>query len=75
MGHRGVGKVDDGEARHCSDGEQASRREGERKRESRPARTLTPRRNSGGGGLRPQISGEAVKATATDVRWRRTCAA
>jgi hypothetical protein len=48
MGRWGSGKADDGEARHGSNDEQASLWEGERKRESRPARTLTPRRNSGG---------------------------
>jgi hypothetical protein len=48
---QGLGKVDDSEAQHGGNGEQASRRDGERKRGSRPARTLTPRRNSSGGSL------------------------
>jgi hypothetical protein len=45
----GLGKADDGEVQHDGDGEKASRREGEREGENRPARTITPRRNSGGG--------------------------
>jgi hypothetical protein len=43
-------------------------------RESRPARTLTPRWNSGGSS-RQQGSDEAVMATVAEVRWRRTRAA
>jgi hypothetical protein len=62
MGRRGPGKADSGEARHGGDGEQAPRREGERKGESRPARTLTPRWNSGGGS-RQQRSSEVATAT------------
>jgi hypothetical protein len=73
-GRRGPGKADDGEVRHDGDREQASWWEGERKRESRPVRTLTPRRNSGGSS-REQRSGEAATATSVEVRRLRTRAA
>jgi hypothetical protein len=73
-GRRGPGKADDREARHGGDSEQASRREGERKGENRPTKTLTPRRNSGGGS-RQQRSGEAAIATVTEVRQWWTCVA
>jgi hypothetical protein len=69
-GRWGPGKMDDGEARHGGNGEQASQWDGERKRGSRPVRTLTPRQNSGGGS-RQQRSSEVVTATAAEVRQRR----
>jgi hypothetical protein len=74
MGRQGPGKMDGGEAQHGGDDEQVSQREGERQRESRLTRTLTPRQNSCGG-LWQQRSGEVATVMAVEVRRRRTCAA
>jgi hypothetical protein len=61
--------VDGSKARHGGDGDKESQREGERKGESRPARTLTLRRNSGSSS-RQQRSGEVATASAAEARLR-----